>query len=114
MDTVTTRVIDNEKLEDIEQRLRQVGHHLREMKQRLDEEIRHYPTPIPRCDAQFNYLFELRARLHLVLERIDASKTHADSTKLLEEFVRSPAYLDEPAEAALRARLGSELPRVGH
>jgi len=48
-----------------------------------------------------------------VLERIDASKSRAESIQLLDEFVRSPAYLDEPAEAALRARLVSELPRVG-
>jgi len=113
MDTVTTRAIGNEDLGDIEQRLRQVRDHLRQTKQRLDEEIRHYPTPIPRCDAQFNHLFEHRALQHLVLERIDASKSRAESIQLLDEFVRSPAYLDEPAEAALRARLVSELPRVG-
>ena len=97
----------------MEQRLRAVRDHLSEMKQRLDEEIRHYPTPIPRCDAQFNHLFELRVRLNQVLERIDAATDRAKSVELLEEFVRSPAYLDEPSEAALRARLGSELSRVG-
>jgi hypothetical protein len=113
MDTVTTRATGNEdRLEDIEQRLREVRDHLREMKHRLDEEIRHYPTPIPRCDAQFNHLFEQRARLNGTLERIDASTGPAESIGLLEEFVSSSAYLDEPAEAALRARLGSELFRV--
>jgi hypothetical protein len=33
---------------------------LEEEKRRLDAEIRDYPTPIPRCDAQFNALFERR------------------------------------------------------
>jgi len=32
-------------------------------KRRLDEEIRNYPTPIPRCDAQFNFLFEQREKV---------------------------------------------------
>jgi glutamate/tyrosine decarboxylase-like PLP-dependent enzyme len=32
-------------------------------RQALDAEIRAYPTPIPRCDAQFNHLFEERARI---------------------------------------------------
>ena len=35
----------------------------------LDEEIRVYPTPIPRCDAQFNHLMEERAR---IVKELDA------------------------------------------
>lgn len=41
-------------------------------KHRLDEEIRQYPTPIPRCDAQFNDLYERRARIVKELERLTA------------------------------------------
>jgi tyrosine decarboxylase/aspartate 1-decarboxylase len=36
----------------------------------LDEEIRVYPTPIPRCDAQFNHLMEERARIVKALEAL--------------------------------------------
>jgi len=36
----------------------------------LDEEIRTYPTPIPRCDAQFNHLFEERARIAKALDEL--------------------------------------------
>jgi len=36
----------------------------------LDEEIRSYPTPIPRCDAQFNHLFEERARIAKALDEL--------------------------------------------
>jgi hypothetical protein len=41
----------------------QVRSQLEAEKRRLDEEIRNYPTPIPRCDAQFNHLFEERERI---------------------------------------------------
>lgn len=34
---------------------------LEERRRGLDEEIRSYPRPIPRCDAQFNHLYEERA-----------------------------------------------------
>jgi hypothetical protein len=41
-------------------------------KHRLDEEIRNYPTPIPRCDAQFNHLFDRRAAIVRELEQLEA------------------------------------------
>ena len=39
----------------------------------LDEEIRSYPTPIPRCDAQFNAAYEQRSRLAAVIPQFDAA-----------------------------------------
>jgi hypothetical protein len=44
-------------------------------RRRLDDEIRHYPTPIPRCDAQFNHLFEQRARIVAAIEALAALET---------------------------------------
>ena len=41
-------------------------------KRRLDDEIRNYPTPIPRCDAQFNHLYERRQQVTQELERLEA------------------------------------------
>ena len=38
-------------------------------KREIDEEIRRYPTPIPRCDAQFNRLFAERDNLASLIER---------------------------------------------
>jgi hypothetical protein len=35
-------------------------------------EIRSYPTPIPRCDAQFNHLMEERDRIVRALQDIVA------------------------------------------
>lgn len=45
---------------------------LEAQRRRLDEEIRAYPTPIPRCDAQFNHLFDRRARIVAALEALVA------------------------------------------
>ena len=44
-------------------------------RRRLDDEIRHYPTPIPRCDAQFNHLFDQRARIVAAIDALDALET---------------------------------------
>jgi hypothetical protein len=41
---------------------------LRQALARIDAEIRAYPTPIPRCDAQFNHLLEERDRIRALLE----------------------------------------------
>ena len=43
---------------------------LEERRRQLDDEIRGYPTPIPRCDAQFNHLYEERARIIAELEAL--------------------------------------------
>ena len=39
-------------------------------RRQLDAEIRAYPTPIPRCDAQFNALMEERGRIVRELESL--------------------------------------------
>ena len=101
----------------LEELLREVGDHLRRIERSLSDEIRDYPTPIPRCDAQFNHLFEQRSRLHRALERIDAGAarpvTRAGQLELLEEFAASAAYVEDPAEDEIRARVRGELSRLG-
>ena len=47
-----------------------------ELQRRIDElnhEIRHYPTPIARCDEQLTQLLEERARLVARLQALDAN-----------------------------------------
>jgi hypothetical protein len=44
-------------------------------RRRLDDEIRQYPTPIPRCDAQFNHLFDQRARIVAAIDALAALET---------------------------------------
>jgi len=48
---------------------------LRESLARLEAEIRAYPTPIPRCDAQFNHLLEERERIRGLLEAPQGEET---------------------------------------
>ncbi len=53
-------------------KLKEMRDRLRTRKELIDAEIRNYPTPISRCDAQFNHLLDERARLSQALERLDA------------------------------------------
>ena len=81
---------------------------LHRAKRRIDEEIRSYPTPIPRCDAQFNHLQEQRARLARELDRIGALSEkdmgYGDCVGLIEAYIASAPYLDDDEERQLRAR----------
>ena len=40
-----------------------IREHLENERERVHKEIKDYPTPIPACDAQFNYLREERTRI---------------------------------------------------
>ena len=40
--------------------------------QEINEEIRNYPQPIARCDAQLGGLVEERSRIHAELEALEA------------------------------------------
>ena len=83
----------------------------------LDDEIRSYPTPIPRCDAQFNHAYEQRSRLAALLRRIDAAtKDERGADELLRamaEFSALPSIDESGEERALRARITDELARAG-
>ena len=83
--------------------LEQITAHLRGVRDRLAVEIRGYPTPIPRCDAQFNHLYEQQGRLLRDLDRIDATR------ESIERFVASAPYTDDPAERDFRARVKAAL-----
>src|SRR5712691_6527543 len=86
---------------------------LRRSKRVIGEEIRSYPTPIPRCDAQFNHLYEQQARLARELDRIAALAEkrlrREDYIELIERFIASAPYADAAKEQRLRSRLKSEL-----
>ena len=90
---------------------------LHRSKRVIGEEIRSYPTPIPRCDAQFNHLYEQQARLARELDRIGAldekNLGRGDYSRLIEEFIASASYTDDGAERELRSRLGAELSVIG-
>src|SRR5690242_21929071 len=92
---VAERSLSNEILE-----------HLRGLRQRLAEEIRSYPTPITRCDAQFNHLYEQLGRLSRDLDAMAGKPERA----AIEAFVASGPYTDDPSERDFRR---SEERRVG-
>jgi hypothetical protein len=81
---------------------REIAEHLRGVRERLAGEIRSYPTPIPRCDAQFNHLYEQQGRLSRDLDRIEGEKP---TRPLLERFIASPPYTDDPSERDFRSRM---------
>ena len=80
--------------------------HLRAVKARLAEEIRTYPTPIPRCDAQFNHLYEQLGRLARDLDAVESAKSERAAARA---FVASAPYTDDPFEREFRSRISAAL-----
>jgi len=80
--------------------------HLRGLRERLAEEIRSYPTPIPRCDAQFNHLYEQLGRLGRELDAIEGAASERAAVK---GFIASAPYTDDPLELEFRSRIGAAL-----
>jgi hypothetical protein len=77
-------------------------------RERVHAEIRTYPTPIPRCDAQFNHLIETRERLFHELARLDAARSSAvgdDGAARVEAFIESSGCLDVEAKQRLKSAL---------
>jgi hypothetical protein len=85
--------------------------HLESERQRIYEEIKNYPTPIPACDAQFNYLLEERQRIPQELDRLkvlsEECLTRADHLKCLDEFIVSSNYINGEVEQRIRSFLFS-------
>lgn len=84
---------------------------------RLQEEIRTYPTPIPRCDQQFNHLIAQREVLLSQLGRLDALTPApvGDGDLGWEAFIDSSeleADLKRRVRAALSERAVAESPVV--
>ncbi|MDQ5845434.1 MAG: hypothetical protein M3539_09090 [Acidobacteriota bacterium] len=77
---------------------------------RVNEEIRNYPTPIPACDAQFNYLLEEQAKIAQEMDRLKAlskgSFTRED-VELIDEFIRTSNYITGDAERTMMSFLAS-------
>lgn len=81
----------------------------------LADEIRNYPTPIPRCDAQFNHLVEQRDRLSRFLNELDAVLDRRDGGAalrvVLQQLPDVPPFGDSIEERSLRDRIAVELDR---
>jgi len=88
--------------------------HLADRFRQLNSEIRHYPTPIARCDDQLPKLIEQRDHARAELERMTAIDRRAErSTPPAREdiaaFLDAAAPSDDDAELELRARLQAAL-----
>jgi hypothetical protein len=81
--------------------------HLESERQRINKEIKNYPTPITACDAQFNYLLEEQKRIPQELDRLNVlskeSLTRTDQLKCLDDFIGSSNYIKGEAEQRIRS-----------
>ena len=73
--------------------LKILADYLKAKRKSIIKEIRAYPSPIPACDAQFNYLLEQRTKLFHELERlhrIDKGVLQGESGMMrMREFIES-------------------------
>ena len=92
------------------QRIKQ---HLEAEKQRIFQEIRQYPPPIPACDVQFNGLLAERAailqELGHVEEILKQRLTYKDTISLLDEFISASRYVNDDLESSIRQSLSGAL-----
>jgi len=90
--------------------------HLQRTRRVIEEEIRSYPTPIPRCDAQFNFLYEHRARLSQQLEHVnrvlEANASVGSMVDVIAAFVACAHSGSNAEEQALRARLSEAIGKL--
>jgi len=100
----------------VESAWQRISGHLENEKQRIHEEIKTYPRPIPACDVQFNYLLEQRTGISRELDRMrevsEASLKGKDSIQLLEAFIRSSSHLDEEVKQRITFVLKEGLSRI--
>jgi len=81
---------------------REIRAYLERRRERLSDEIRHYPTPIARCDVQLGGLLEARAAIVELLER-------ADAEALVEGFVAASDDWGDAEAQRLRAAAGERV-----
>jgi len=84
----------------------QIVEHLHGVRERLAAEIRTYPTPITRCDAQFNHLYEQLGRLSRDLDAIEGERSERAAAEAL---LASKPYTDDASERDFRARVKTAL-----
>lgn len=93
-----------------------IKEHLEKEKQRIYDEIRNYPPPIPACDAQFNHLLEERRRISEELAQLEhlsrQDLTPEQHAKSIDEFITSSTCLDDEADREIRSCLKERHPAL--
>jgi len=79
----------------VKSRLQRIRSRLEDERDRICAEIRRYPTPIPRCDAQFNHLIEQRDSIVRELQRIeDMAASAADDARIIDAVIEQSSLDD--------------------
>jgi hypothetical protein len=108
----SSSTIDTDRLDGLS---RELERWLTGVRAALADEIRRYPTPIPRCDAQFNHLVEQRDRLSRLLNDLDTALDRRDDGAelrlVLQQLPDVASFGDSFEERSLRDRIGVELDR---
>ena len=80
---------------------------LEKVKIRVNKEIGNYPSPIPACDVQFNYLLEERSKISVALRQVDnlltKCQTETVQIETIEELIKMSSQIDDGMAARLRA-----------
>ena len=80
---------------------------LQKVKNHINKEIGNYPSPIPACDVQFNYLLEERSRISVALKWADTlltkCQTETVDIETIEELIKMSSQIDDVTAARLRA-----------
>jgi len=73
----------------------------------VNKEIGNYPSPIPACDVQFNYLLKERSKISVALKQVDNLLTECQTENLeietIEELIKMSSQIDDGMAARLRA-----------
>lgn len=108
---IMPRTVGRERLEALSV---EVQRWLAGARKAVADEIRDYPTPIPRCDAQFNRLIEQRTELSRLLGELDIALGRADDDAVrdfLVALIASPSFGDSVDESRLRKSIAALLHR---
>jgi len=87
--------------------------HLENRRDRINDEIGCYPTPIAGCDQQFNYLLEQRTGMSAECRRLNAAENQSlrveDRLQVLDDFCRSSRYIDQGVGSEVRRFMAQAL-----
>lgn len=95
--------------------LEEIKCHLERRKEEIYSEIKSYPPPIPACDAQFNYLLELRNAVADELSQVSSlldDNAASDPIHKVESFLAGSMLLHKQTKMAFQERLHFEDDRV--
>ncbi len=78
--------------------LNEFKRHLQKVKDHINKEIGNYPSPIPACDAQFNYLLEERSKITKALKQVDSLLMKCGreiiENETIEELIKTSNQID--------------------